>query len=173
VQARSCQTVPRSPSSPCSLYFSLDDPGGFCYTLPVCLLGDRLMAGRQSLNLSIKVRILVPEFFLPATSFYVILSSEKKTMPNLHILIFHEGDFWFAVCLDSFMVVKDKEFSSVIPKLLRHFQQHIAIAKHEGAEPFTCFPPAPQEYWDRFQAASWRLSPVVADENPQEVRIAA
>ena len=96
-------------------------------------------------------------------------------MPKLSIVLFRDSDFWVAVCLESFMAVKDAELPGVIAKMNRVVQEHIEVAKIEGVTPFECFPPAPQEYWDKYQAASWQLSSLVAatPEPSTELRVAA
>ena len=81
-------------------------------------------------------------------------------LQNLRIVILHERELWVAVCLESFIAVQDKTPFGVVPKMIQALQSHIEIAKLEGATPFECFPPAPKEFWDKFEAASWRLSPV-------------
>lgn len=78
----------------------------------------------------------------------------------LSVVLFHQGDFWVAQCLEYDLVAQAEDLSDLRYEFERVLIGHMVISRENDAEPFVSLPAAPVEYWTRFaQAARNRLSP--------------
>jgi hypothetical protein len=83
-------------------------------------------------------------------------------MGNLHAVIFKQGDWWVAHCLEVDLATQAKSVGHLSRELADLLSSHIALSRELGVEPFHGLPPAPKRYWEMFDAAPTRLEPVVA-----------
>ena len=103
-------------------------------------------------------------------------------MTTLSVVVFKREQWWVAQCLQHDIGAQSlSNVDDVIYELQRSIVGHIAICKQHNLEPFGSLGRAPQMYWDKFEAASNRLtpmsqpfrSPIPELTPPQEYRIAA
>jgi hypothetical protein len=78
-------------------------------------------------------------------------------MPNEHTIrtiLFREGDWWVAQCLDVDLAAQAKNEADLYYELGRILVGRIMASEELGVDPFASLPPAPRRYWDMFFQAS-------------------
>lgn len=58
---------------------------------------------------------------------------------------------WVAQCLQYDIGAQATSLSDLLQELQRSIINHRRIALENGLEPFACYSPAPQEYWDKWE----------------------
>jgi len=66
---------------------------------------------------------------------------------RLQAVIFQEGDWWVAQCLEYDIAAQAKSSQKVIGELQRILTAHVLISKENGVEPFSTHSRAPERYW--------------------------
>lgn len=80
-------------------------------------------------------------------------------MPEYRIraVVFREGDWWVAQCLEYDYVAVSKSLED-FPELLREaVTAQITISLERGIQPFHGFSPAPRRFWVMFEQAQTQL----------------
>jgi len=79
---------------------------------------------------------------------------------TIRAVLFQEGDWWVAQCLDYDIATQAKKMAELYYELERILVGHIVVAQEHGIAPFTGIPRAPKRYWDLFRDALVKLEPV-------------
>jgi|SRR5882724_11006566 len=87
---------------------------------------------------------------------------EKHT---IHAVAFQRGDHWVAQCLDYDIATQAESLNDLVHEVERIIVAHLLLAK-KGKNPFANLPKAPQKFWEMYQNASIRLTPVQPAEFP-------
>ena len=102
---------------------------------------------------------------------------------TLRAVVFQEGDWLCAQCLEYDLVAQAKSLPRLYEALRRLIIGHIAVRARHRQQPFLGLPRAPQKYWDMFErsrlalpapmfrGSALRAHGVVVP--PPEVRVAA
>lgn len=71
---------------------------------------------------------------------------------NLQVrtVIFKEGDWWVAQCLEFDIATQAKTLKDLAYELQRVLVGHMVVCKQEGIAPFEYLPKAPEKYWKMF-----------------------
>jgi predicted RNase H-like HicB family nuclease len=71
---------------------------------------------------------------------------------NLQVrtVIFREGDWWVAQCLEFDIATQAKTLKDLAYDLQRVLVGHMVVCRQEGITPFTNLPKAPEKYWEMF-----------------------
>jgi len=78
---------------------------------------------------------------------------------RLRVVIFQEGDWLCAQCLDYDIATQAKSLEDLRYDLERLMVGHIAISLKHGIKPFRHLQPAPEKYWDMFRRSKIALPP--------------
>lgn len=81
-----------------------------------------------------------------------------KNLPRIHAVLFKEGDFWCAQCLQYDLVAQAKSLEDLHYELQKVLTAHIAISFQSGREPFEGLEPAPQKFWDMFNNSKFPIN---------------
>lgn len=81
---------------------------------------------------------------------------------TIHALVFREGDWWVAQCLEHDLVGLARTLDELPDELCRQLRMQVEISLEAGVEPFISLPAAPARYWKMYEAAEVRAqsSPV-------------
>jgi hypothetical protein len=79
---------------------------------------------------------------------------------KIRAVLFQEGDWWVAQCLDYDIATQAKKMADLYSKLEKVLLRHVDLAREEGVAPFSGIPKAPKRYWDLFRDARVKLEPV-------------
>lgn len=74
-------------------------------------------------------------------------------MPTENVIrtvLFKEGDWWVAQCLDVDIAAQAHSEKELYDELWRLLIGRILVSERLGVEPFASLPPAPKRYWDMF-----------------------
>lgn len=83
----------------------------------------------------------------------------------LRVVIFREGDRCVAQCLELDLAVSHLAQTELLPLLRRRLRAQAALDRRSGREPFGQFRPAPQRYWQLYQAGRpWDASGIAEDQ---------
>jgi hypothetical protein len=74
----------------------------------------------------------------------------------IRTILFQEGDWWVAQCLDVDIAAQAKTEDDLLYELGRILTGHVMASEKLGAEPFANLPPAPRRFWDMFFKAESR-----------------
>jgi hypothetical protein len=77
----------------------------------------------------------------------------------IRVLIFQEGDWLSAQCLDYDLATQARTLSDLWYELHRIIYGHVLTRIREGKKPFADLPKAPKKYWDMFAQSKIPLSP--------------
>lgn len=77
---------------------------------------------------------------------------------QVRTVIFREGDWWVAQCLDYDLAAQAKTLKDLAYEIQRVLVGHMVICKQEGITPFEHLPKAPEKYWELF-SEGLELSP--------------
>jgi len=97
-------------------------------------------------------------------------------MPEYRIraVVFKEGDWWVAQCLEYRYAVPAKRLEDLPRELMRCLTWMIRLALEAGDEPFKGYTPAPRRYWKMFAHATPLPQTAPPSSEPDvELRIAA
>ena len=72
---------------------------------------------------------------------------------SLRIVIFRQGDWWVAQCLEHNLVTVVRELADIDAELQRFLTVQIAVSRDCGVEPFTGLPPARHRFWAMYEGA--------------------
>lgn len=94
-------------------------------------------------------------------------------MPEYRIraVIFKEGDWWVAQCLEYRYAVPAKRLEDLPRELIRCLTAQILISREFGIEPFNGYKPAPRRYWEMYERAKPLPESAEAPESPAEVEL--
>lgn len=78
---------------------------------------------------------------------------------TIHAVAFQHGDHWVAQCLDYDIATQAGSLNDLVYEVERIIVAHLLLAKKDE-DPFADIPKAPQRFWEMYQHASTRLTPV-------------
>jgi hypothetical protein len=81
-------------------------------------------------------------------------------MNKIHVVIFRNGEWLIAQCLEHDIATQARELKALIHDVERILSAHILVADKDGLEPFTNLPKAPRRFWQMYKDASARLEPI-------------
>lgn len=107
--------------------------------------------------------------------------NQQLTIPDFNFVAFQDGDAWVAQCLERDICAQAESLKDVLYEVQRALVGHLVISIKLGKEPFKDLPPAPKEYWDKWQGTNIKVTfpddpfsmPVLAPRPRPEVRVAA
>src|SRR5947207_2460996 len=82
-----------------------------------------------------------------------------RPLRTLSVLVFQEGEWLCARCLEHDLVVQAKTLPSLHVRLYRMIVGHIAVRLAHGQQPFDDLPPAPRKYREMFKRSRLTLPP--------------
>lgn len=74
-----------------------------------------------------------------------------KRQFSVQVLVLREGDVWVAQCLEYDIAAQGATLPEVKKALERTFIGQMMVDAHLGQEPLDNIPPAPREYWEKFE----------------------
>lgn len=90
--------------------------------------------------------------------------------PKILLGITYEEDGWFyAVCLNHFLMTVAKEPDGIEDAILSMVRSHAAACRKRGVRPFEDLGLAPDEYWERWFTGSPALRKDPSEEVPLEL----
>jgi hypothetical protein len=94
-------------------------------------------------------------------------------MPEYRIraVIFKEGDWWVAQCLEYDYVAVSRSLEEMPEALQEAVTAQIVVSLEHGVEPFTGFSPAPRRFWTMYERAASALVAGHPVELPAGIRI--
>ena len=95
-------------------------------------------------------------------------------MPEYRIraVVFKEGDWWVAQCLEYDYAAVSKSLEDLPGELQWAVTAQITISLERGIQPFHGYSPAPRRFWEMFEKAGTQLA--LPEANPRiETRLAA
>lgn len=75
----------------------------------------------------------------------------RRPLRALRVVVFQEGDWLCAQCLDHDLAVQARTLEKLYDQLSRMIVGHIAVRREHGRRPFEDLQPAPKKYWDMFE----------------------
>ena len=72
---------------------------------------------------------------------------------TISAVVFREGEFWVAQCLEYDIATQAKSLRDLQYELQRTLVGHIVASNEAGQQPFEKLAPAPKPYWDMFATA--------------------
>jgi predicted RNase H-like HicB family nuclease len=82
-------------------------------------------------------------------------------IPNkIHAVVFSEGDWFVAQCLEYDIATQAKSVSALIDEVEQIIAAHILVAEEKEVEPFANVPRAPGRFWRMYKDAKAKLEPV-------------
>lgn len=79
---------------------------------------------------------------------------------TISVLVFREGDWWVAQCLQADLATQVKSIEDVNYQIERMIAAHVFACDRAGIAPFESLPPAPPVYWRRFEKAQQKLAAI-------------
>ena len=76
----------------------------------------------------------------------------------IHAVVFREGDWWVAQCLEHDLVGLARTLEELPDELRRQLRTQIETSVEAGIEPFAELPAAPARYWKMYETAKARTS---------------
>ncbi len=76
---------------------------------------------------------------------------------SVSAILFEEGDWWSAQCLEYDIAAQAKTLSDLVYELERVLVSHLCLAEELGRKPFEGLEPAPQRFWDLYEKAHARI----------------
>ena len=73
---------------------------------------------------------------------------------NISAVLYQEGDWWIAQCLEYDITTQADSFSNLQYELERVLFAHIVASVTEGQTPFASLPAAPPKFWSMWQAGT-------------------
>jgi hypothetical protein len=83
--------------------------------------------------------------------------TETPSAFSISAILFQEGEWWSAQCLEYDIAVQARTISDLRYELERVLCSHVLISLENEQRPFDGLKPAPQMYWDMFAAAKLRI----------------
>lgn len=83
-------------------------------------------------------------------------------MNSFRAVVFQQGDWWVAHCLEVDLATQSKSLSKLPLELADLLSSQVAVSRELGVEPFQGLRPAPSRYWKMFEDATSRLEPIAA-----------
>lgn len=71
----------------------------------------------------------------------------------IHAVVYERPGYWVAQCLEYHIVSVTEKLEDLPNELLEQLLDQIEADRECGMEPFSGFRPAPQRFWDMFEAA--------------------
>src|SRR5207244_11393778 len=71
---------------------------------------------------------------------------------TIRVLVFREGDWWIAQCLEHDICIQARTVEDIRPELERVLTAHYLLTE-SSKTPFHGMPRAPQVFWDRYEDA--------------------
>lgn len=72
---------------------------------------------------------------------------------TISAVLFQEGDWWSAQCLEYDIAAQAKTLPALYDELERVLAAHITVSLELDKEPFAGFNPAPKKFWDMYRDA--------------------
>jgi hypothetical protein len=85
---------------------------------------------------------------------------------RIHAVAFQHGEWWIAQCLEYDIATQARTLDDLLVEVDRILVGHLIVGKIEGREPFSNIPKAPKRFWEMYQRARTRLSPVEPESLP-------
>lgn len=83
------------------------------------------------------------------------------SIPNtIHAVVFNEGDWLVAQCLEYDIATQAKSLSTLLDEVEQIIAAYILVAEQKGVEPFANVPRAPGRFWRMYKDAKAKLEPV-------------
>jgi predicted RNase H-like HicB family nuclease len=82
---------------------------------------------------------------------------EMTTAFNIHAVLFEEGEWWCAQCLEHDITAQAKTLPELRYELDRVLIAHICASLQEGRRPFEGLRRAPQKFWKMYESADLTL----------------
>jgi predicted RNase H-like HicB family nuclease len=79
---------------------------------------------------------------------------------TIHAVVFNEGDWFVAQCLEYDIATQAKSVSALLDEVEQIIVAHIVVAEERGLEPFSNVPRAPGRFWRMYKDAKAKLEPV-------------
>ncbi|HEX3532407.1 MAG TPA: hypothetical protein VH988_35555 [Thermoanaerobaculia bacterium] len=80
---------------------------------------------------------------------------------RIRTVLFREGDWWVAQCLDVDIAAQAKTENDLEYELGRILVGHVMASETLGVKPFANLPPAPRRYWDMFFGAASKSTTMI------------
>jgi hypothetical protein len=71
----------------------------------------------------------------------------------IRVLLFQEGDFWVAQCLEHDIATQSRTRKGVWDALIRTLKAQVSLDVERGRTPLESIPPAPDWYFEAFKVA--------------------
>lgn len=90
---------------------------------------------------------------------------------RLSVLLYQEGEFWLAQCLEHDVMAQERTIPKVVEALQWTFYAQTLFDAREGRPAFSILEKAPQKFWDRFETAIplGRTYPIIQSCHPQSL----
>lgn len=79
--------------------------------------------------------------------------TDNQSAYQISAILFEDGDWWSAQCLEYDIATQAKTLSDLLYELERVLISHLCIAAELGRKPFEGLEPAPYKFWDLYQKA--------------------
>lgn len=79
--------------------------------------------------------------------------TSKQDEISVSAVLFQEGDWWCAQCLEYDVATQAPSLSEIRAELERVLISHLAVAEDLKREPFFGLAPAPRRFWDMYEKA--------------------
>ena len=79
---------------------------------------------------------------------------------RIHAVVFNDGDWFVAQCLEYDIATQAKSVSALLDEVEQIIAAHILVAEEKGVEPFANVPRAPGRFWRMYKDAKAKLEPV-------------
>jgi len=105
-------------------------------------------------------------------------TARRAPLRSVHAVVFQEGDWWIGQCLEVDLASQTRRLEDLPGELERLLAVQLAASAEAGIAPFEGLAPAPRRFWDLYERAKSRLTPVAtgapSGEAPRvEARVAA
>lgn len=88
---------------------------------------------------------------------------KKQNAVDVHAIVFQEGDWWSAQCLEYDIAAQAHSLSELRHEIERVLTAHVVLAKRQDREPFAGMRRAPEKFWEMYERA--RLVPNSPDDD--------
>jgi len=83
--------------------------------------------------------------------------TDNPSAYQISAILFEEGEWWSAQCLEYDVAAQAKTLSDLLYELERVLVSHLCVAEELGRKPFEGLEPAPKKFWDLYQKAHARI----------------
>jgi len=83
-----------------------------------------------------------------------------ELLPKISAVLFREGEWWIAQCLEYDLATQTRRLEDLPGELHRLLTNQILASLEVGVEPFHGFSRAPRRFWEMYERAKSRVEPV-------------